>query len=165
MFTTVCSVQENQNIANLLDPEVKKREWHCSLSTTPQLFTTCMALSTSIRWINLYPVDNAITSQILIRPIVIFPLGSAIQLLNNQDQINHYPVDKYQEKKLINCILLWIKIYPVDSTIGLLNNCLLKDSSINTRSITRSIIIVVACVAGAKRVGGGGGRGYIFYFR
>ena len=55
----------------------------------------CMALSTAIHWINLYPVDNAITSQILIRRMVIFPLGNAIQLLNNQDHINHYPMDKY----------------------------------------------------------------------
>ena len=36
MFTTFCSVEKkNQNIANLPGPDVKKREWHCSLSTTP----------------------------------------------------------------------------------------------------------------------------------
>ena len=97
MFTTFCSVEKNIKTLQIYLAQMSKKG-NGTVAYPPRLSCSqgrCMALSTAIHWINLYPVDNAITSQILIRRIVIFPLGNAIQLLNNQDHINHYPMDKY----------------------------------------------------------------------
>ena len=43
-------------------------------------------LDSAIDRIKIYPVDNAMVSLILIRWIVIYPVDSAIQRLNNQGQ-------------------------------------------------------------------------------
>ena len=41
-------------------------------------------LDSTIHWIKVYPMDDAIVSLILIRWIVIYPVDSAIQRLNNR---------------------------------------------------------------------------------
>ena len=49
----------------------------------------------TIHWINLSPHIAQSVSLTLIRWIVIYPLNSAILLLNNRGQINQCPVDKH----------------------------------------------------------------------
>ena len=44
----------------------------------------------AIHRINLYPVDSAMVSILLIRWIVIYPVDSAIQRLNNRGQVNKF---------------------------------------------------------------------------
>ena len=44
----------------------------------------------AIRWINLYPVDNAIISRTLTHWIVIYPVDSAIERLNNRSQMLYH---------------------------------------------------------------------------
>ena len=43
----------------------------------------------AIHWINLYPLDSQLVSQILIRRIVVCPVESAIQRLNNPGLVQY----------------------------------------------------------------------------
>ena len=52
-------------------------------------------VANTIHWINLSPHIAQSVSLTLIRWKVIYPLNSAILLLNNRSQINQCPVDKY----------------------------------------------------------------------
>ena len=52
------------------------------------LVTVVQKLDSGIRWINLYLMDNAIGFQILIHRVVIYPVDSAIQLLNNRGLVD-----------------------------------------------------------------------------
>ena len=58
---------------------------------------------------------------ILIRWLVIYPMDSAIQRLNNRGLINLDPLDRAIGFSLI--FIHFVVIYPMDSAIQLLNNC------------------------------------------
>ena len=89
--------------------------------------------------INHYPVVNTINfrNTYLEHWIVIYPVDSAIQRLNNWGQIAIHRISIREtdctiqwivvfilwiSSRKTNCIIHWIVIYPVDSAIPLLNN-------------------------------------------
>ena len=58
---------------------------HAYISEKVDRYTVVQKVNSTIHWINLYPVDSAILlpSPILNCSIVIYPMDSAIQFLNN----------------------------------------------------------------------------------
>ena len=63
-----------------------------ALTTRAQLFKRWIALST--RWITIYWIAQILAFLIIIHWIVIYPVDSAIQLLRNWGQINHWVLGK-----------------------------------------------------------------------
>ena len=96
-------------------PRLFKR-W-IALSTRPRLFKSWIALSTGQITIQRIRITG---NNCIISWIVIYPLDSAIQRLNNRGQINHYPADKYIWET--DCVIHWTEIYPSDNAIHLSNN-------------------------------------------
>ena len=84
-------------------------------------------LDSAIHQINRYPVDTQLVFLILIRWIVIYPVDSAIQRLNNRDQLLEKSLTSVQQNRSQQAML---KIWP--TLIWLSKPCLLLAVYVNT---------------------------------